>query len=417
MDQIKSKKNIIAWLFAAILYFAVYGYNLRLPDVMYYDEVYFVKTAREIIHLSGYTDTVQPPLGKLLIALSILIFGDHSWAWRLSSIVSGFGCLVMLYTIVKLLTKSPRIAFFSALLFSLDCVSLTQARIAMLNSPMYFLMLLSVWCLIKHVVTGEWTRDKAFFWSGVCYGLSVGTRLVGVSIAAILFIFYWKLWQENKHDKKMRDQLIKATFYYLIIIPLVVYESTYIIIPFIRGLHWSSILKLQVHMAKYHLTLKQGHTYGSEWWGWPLMLRPIWYYYHADKEGPIRMMRGILCIGNPVIFWLIPTAMVFAIWELYKNRSWINIFVVAGFFTQWLQWAPITRVKFFHYIYTAIPFVAVALALLLDKLWRWNTLGKALTVLYLISVIGMFIYWYPLLNGMPVTSTYFRQHMWSRSWI
>ena len=147
------------------------------------------------------------------------------------------------------------------------------------------------------------------------------------------------------------------------------------------------------------------------------MLRPIWYYYHADQEGSTQMMRGILCIGNPMIFWLIPAAMVFAAWELYKSRSWINIFIVTGFFTQWLQWAPVTRVKFFHYIYTAIPFIAVALAVLLDKLWQQSPLGKALTVLYLIAVIGMFIYWYPLLNGMRITDVYFRQHMWSPSWI
>lgn len=412
MENTRNKK-ILAWLVVSVLYFGIYGYHLQRPDTMYYDEVYFVKTAREIIHLNGYTDTVQPPFGKLLIAFNILVFGDHSWAWRMASIVSGFGCLVMLYAITKLLTKSSRAAFFAALLFSFDCVSFTQARIAMLNSTMYFLMLLSLWFLMKHVVTREWKRATAFFWSGVCFGLAVGTRLIGLSIVVMLFVFYRKLWTENKKKKA----LLKDTVYFLMITPLIIYESAYLIIPFIRGFDWSSILKLQYYMMKYHLTLKQGHTYGSEWWSWPLMMRPIWYYYHSSQVNGIPMMRGILCIGNPLIFWMIPVVMVFAIVQLLKTKTWVYLFVVTGFFTQWLQWSPVTRVKFFHYIYTAIPFVAIALALALDKLWQSGQIGKVAVALYLLTVIGMFIYWYPLLNGMLITDAYFRQHMWFKSWI
>jgi dolichyl-phosphate-mannose-protein mannosyltransferase len=28
--------------------------------------------------------------------------------------------------------------------------------------------------------------------------------------------------------------------------------------------------------------LKQ-HTYQSDWWSWPLMIRPIWYFYEWDR--------------------------------------------------------------------------------------------------------------------------------------
>ena len=405
----------------AAAYFSVCGYNLYYPNEMYYDEVYFVKSAKEIIQLSHYSGTDHPPFGRLLIALNILIFGDHSWAWRLVSLFAGFGCLVVLYAIVKMFTKSTRIALFSLFLFSFDCVSLTQNRIGMLNATMLFLMLLSVWCMAKYVILRTWTQEKAFFWTGLCYGLAVGTRFIGLSIAAILFLLFFQIWQEHKNNKTLKQRLFRSVFYYLILTPFIVYESTYIIIPFFRDMGWPMIWKLQYGMWKYHLTLKQGHVYGSEWWGWPLMIRPIWYYYkptqvsmHGDQ---VEVMRGILCIGNPVIFWLIPVAMFFAIWQLYKNRSWIYIVAVTGFFTQWLQWAPVTRVKFFHYIYTAVPFACIALALMLDKLWQWNKLGKAIAILYLILVAGMFVYWYPLLNGMQITDTYFRQHMWFKSWI
>ena len=406
-------KNGLGWFTAAILYFGIYGVNLQVPGETYYDEVYFVKTAREIIHLSGYTETSHPPFGKLLIALNILIFGDYSWVWRLSSLVSGFGCLLLLYMITKLLTKNSRVAFFAAFLFSLDGVSFTQARIAMFNAPMLFLMLLSVWCLVQHTVTHDWTRRKAFFWSGICFGFSIGTRLVGLSIGAVLLMFYGVLWAENGKKRL----LIEDAVYFLILTPLIVYESTYWVIPFIHGFDWSTVWKLQRGMITYHLHLTKGHTYSSEWWTWPLMIRPIWYHYHPSVSNGVKMVQGVLCIGNPLIFWLIPVAMVFAIVRLVKSRSLAAGFIVTGFFTQWFQWAPVSRVKFFHYIYTVMPFVAMALALILDKLWQSGQAGKGAVVVYLVLIVAMFIYWFPLLNGMPISEVYFRQHMWFRSWI
>lgn len=413
MEKLRKIKSWAGWFVAAVLYFGIHGYNLQFPDEMYYDEVYFVKTAREIINLNGYTDTVQPPFGKLLIALNILIFGDHSWAWRMVSLAAGFGCLAVLYQITKLLTKSSRTAFFAAFLFSLDCVSFTQARIAMLNAGMFLFMLLSILFLIKHVVTREWTRQKAFLWSGICFGFSVGSRLIGVSIGAVLALFYFSVWRESKNKRS----LIEDTVIYLMIISFFCYEVSYLIIPFIKGFDWSTIWKLQFYMAKYHLTLKQGHTYGSEWWTWPLMIRPIWYFYRIFNTDAGSMVNGILCIGNPVIFWMMPVAIGYVIREHRKTKTWVSAFVLMGFFTQWLQWAFVSRVKFFHYIYTVMPFVTIAMALGLEQLWRSGKAGKGAVLTYLALVVAMFIYWLPLLNGMSISEAYFRQHMWFKSWI
>lgn len=414
MEQTNANtRNYFWFLFAAVLYFSVYGFNLQYPPEMYYDEVYFVKTAQQITVLNGYTDTVQPPLGKLLIALCIMIGGNFSWVWRLVPLVTGFGCLVMIYEITKLLTQKSKVAFLAACLFSLDGVSFTQARIGILNAPMLFFMLLSVWSLTKHAVAREWPRRVAFSLSGIFFGLAVATRLIGLSVVPLLFIFYWKIWQEEKE----KGALIKDTLYYLVFLPVVLYESTYLIIPFIHGLNWFTIWKMQVNMIHYHLTLKKGHLYGSPWWSWPLMIRPIWYYFKQIPLNGVAMVKGILCIGNPFIFWVTPFVMIFALVQLFRSKGWVYPFVVIGYFTQWLQWAPVTRVKFFHYIYTAMPFAAIALALVLESYWRLGRFGKGLVVFYLVLVIAMFFYWYPLLNGMLIPDACFRQHMWFRCWI
>ena len=148
------------------------------------------------------------------------------------------------------------------------------------------------------------------------------------------------------------------------------------------------------------------------------MLRPIWFYFDAQRFGkPEAVIKGILCIGNPAIFWMIPVAIGYLIWDFCKRRAWASGLVLLGFFTQWLPYAFFGRLKFFHYFYTAMPFVAMALALLLSRLWAWGKPGRVIVVLYLILVAGMFVYWYPLLTALPVSGKFFQHHMWFKKWI
>jgi len=77
----------------------------------------------------------------------------------------------------------------------------------------------------------------------------------------------------------------------------------------------------------------------------------------------------------------------------------------------------IGRVQFFHFFYTAMPFVCMAVAVHLSDLWRQGRGGRVLVAAYLGLVAAMFFYWYPLLTGWPVSHAFFKQHMWFRSWI
>lgn len=438
MNTYLKQQKGLAWFLAGVVYVLVYGFRIGFPGEMYYDEVYFVKTAREILALSGYTDAVQPPFGKLLMALSILILGDHSWAWRLPSFLAGFGCLVLIYKITKDFSGSARLAFFSTFLFALDGLAFTQARIGLLNAPMLFFVLLSVWCLMRNAVTREWPRTKAFLWAGIFWGLAVATRLVAVTAVVLHVLLILKLWKETEDSKA---KLVQASFLLFFGTAVVIYFSTFFIIPFIHGYDWTTIFRLQTHFLNYHLHLKETHTYGSAWWSWPLLVRPIWYHFeqiryhfeHIRQGGGVSVI-GIFCIGNPLIFWQISLGVGFVILQFLKgigvrplgqgsgmgsdpNRSWFLAFILLGFFSQWLQWAPVSRVTFFHYFYTALPFAVMALAVLLDRLWNWKPLGPWAVSIYGAAVLGMFIYWYPLLNGFLVPEPFFRQHMWFKQWI
>jgi dolichyl-phosphate-mannose--protein O-mannosyl transferase len=76
---------------------------------------------------------------------------------------------------------------------------------------------------------------------------------------------------------------------------------------------------LQKQMWWYHTNLKATHGYTSQWWTWPLNIRPVWFYVDycgvddtADtncanslKNGVEKTAGDIYTMGNPFIFWLI----------------------------------------------------------------------------------------------------------------
>ena len=50
---------------------------------MIFDEIYHARTAYENIHNLSVYEWTHPPLGKLIIALGILLFGMKPFGWRI----------------------------------------------------------------------------------------------------------------------------------------------------------------------------------------------------------------------------------------------------------------------------------------------------------------------------------------------
>jgi hypothetical protein len=76
------------------------------------------------------------------------------------------------------------------------------------------------------------------------------------------------------------------------------------------GHNLSDLVSLQKQMYDYHSTLTATHPYGSKWWQWPLIARPISYYYHdfrtgaALQDGHACCVAEIIALPNPAVWWL-----------------------------------------------------------------------------------------------------------------
>ena len=397
---------IPAFLFLALT--VLYTSRLSFPEKEYYDEVYHVKTAREFLALKGNTDTAHPPLGKLLIALSIRTFGDFPWAWRLVPCLAGLGAILVFQRLARRVFESDSFGWLAAMLFALDGISFTQARIAMLNAAMMFFMLLTVLFFIK-ILESSGREKKYFFLCGVFLGLGVATRWVSLAVLPVLGMIFLG---QFRRVESWADFLFKALLF-LVILPMAIYFSSHIILFWSQGYKGWDILKYQVQMFRYHASLHATHHYGSPWWSWPLLKRPIWYFF----ERRAGLVYGILCIGNPAVIWALAPAAIYLVWQLFSPRGRVCAFILMGFLSQWLPWAFVSRVKFFHYFYTAMPFLALAITFALKDLWQSGKPGRIAGAFYIVLVLGLFAYWYPLLAGCPISEAYFENHLWFKSWI
>ena len=120
-----------------------------LPDKIsyknstYFDEIYHVRTAYEHLHGAEPYEITHPPLGKILIAIGIKIFGMTPFGWRFMGTLFGIMMLPLMYAFAKRIFGNSFIAAAAMLLMTFDFMHFTQTRIATIDSfAVFFIMLM-----------------------------------------------------------------------------------------------------------------------------------------------------------------------------------------------------------------------------------------------------------------------------------
>jgi len=99
--------------------------------------------------INNYINWEHPPLGKYLIALSMLMIGDYPFYWRIPIISFGVLACVLVYLILYRLTKSYIPSIVGALLFTIDNITRAIYSIAILDGFVATLTLISLYFALK----------------------------------------------------------------------------------------------------------------------------------------------------------------------------------------------------------------------------------------------------------------------------
>jgi dolichyl-phosphate-mannose--protein O-mannosyl transferase len=217
----------------------------------------------------------------------------------------------------------------------------------------------------------------------------------------------------------------------MLVVAGAIYTLCYI--PFFTlGHNFMDMIALQHEMFEYHDHLVATHPYASSWWQWPILERPISYYYHdfrsgADTNNPAGCcVAEILALPNPFIWWAgllsVPLVAIFA-W-LERNRGYALL--VIAYFLQWLPWIGSPRIAFEYHFFPNLAIIVLCNAVVLQKLWNWNYmrtsseppyLARAGVLLFLaVSIVGFFFF-FPVLAGTHVTWDTWHARMWIGRWI
>jgi predicted membrane-bound dolichyl-phosphate-mannose-protein mannosyltransferase len=134
--------------------------------------------------INNYINWEHPPLGKYLIALSMITLGDYPLYWRIPIISFGVLASILVYLILYRLTRSYIPSLIGALLFSIDNMTRAIYSIALLDGFVATLTLLSLY----YALSGKYR-----------YALLAGI-IAGLFKASGLFTSYTSSYNTSQRD-------------------------------------------------------------------------------------------------------------------------------------------------------------------------------------------------------------------------
>ncbi|MEI6157082.1 MAG: phospholipid carrier-dependent glycosyltransferase [Atribacterota bacterium] len=419
---------------------------------MYFDEIYFARTAYEHLHHIEPYETSHPPLGKILISIGVALFGMNPFGWRIMGMLFGIAMIPLMYFFGLQLFHKPAYAFWCAFLIAFDCMHFSHSRISTIDVFLVFFLICSYYCMLlfyrRRFSENPLKRLLIpLFYSGIFFGMASAVKLSGIYAGfglAVLFFsaFFSNYWSSRKARKKMREEEIPpedplyeplrhetTTFrkygwriiiwcvLFFIIIPLVIYSAAftpYLFVPN-RGHGIQDLIQYQINMYNYHKNLKATHGYASPWWQWPLLIKPIWMY--EGKGLPAGKISSIATMGNPLVWWPGTLALLAGMVSWFRKRDRLLFFILIGFLSQYVPWVLVPRLTFIYHYFPSVPFVIFCIVYLLQLFREKYHLPNVVLILYAIAVLLVFLMFYPVMSGMIVDKFYVGRFLrWLPSW-
>ncbi|MEK3883096.1 glycosyltransferase family 39 protein [Paenibacillus sp. PL2-23] len=430
---------------------AQYEHSFRKGS--YFDEIYHARTASENIEGIVAYENTHPPLGKIIIAAGIKLFGLNPFGWRIAGTALGIAMIPILYMTARRLFGRTSFAALAAGLLAADFMHFTQTRISTIDVYGVFFIMLMFHFMNKYASLSFYKAKLAatlvpLGLAGLFFGLGVASKWIvlygGAGLAIMLALSLWDRYREYlAARRKLREDggkaeafdaealkrivsvfprytlaTLAACLVFYIAVPAGIYALSYLPILSVMqgGYTWKALVDYQVNMYNYHSNLVSAHPFSSSWWEWPFMKRPVWYY-SGDGLAP-ELKSTIVAMGNPVIWWFGIAAMLLTIAISVKRRDKAMYMVWIAFLAQYVPWMLVPRETFLYHYFAMVPFMILSIVYVLGVAEERSPFFRKARIGYAAAAAAMFILFYPALSGMIVPKWYVDVLLrWFPSWV
>ena len=449
-------------------------WRLSYPPELIFDEAYYPIHAREMLEFGseynrGYNYIVHPPLGKWMIGLGEIVFGDTPLGWRVPSAIAGAICVVLLFWIARRMTGSTYLGAIAGLLLAFDAFSFVLGRTGLLDLflPLFVLAGLAALLIDRDQVRTrlaaileagplpDWPRLGLRSWrmiAGIMLGSACAVKWSGIWFLAA-FAILSVLWDRAalrsagapRPTRVAVARVLPGAFGALAVLPIVTYLTTFagwFATESAQGRHWAqqnpdtalgfvpdawrSLWHQHAQWLTFHNGLSSDHPWESNPWSWLVTGRPVlfWNPQGITDEAGGQLVRYVLLVGTPVLWFAFVPAALWMIWLLVSRLDWRAGIVLGGIAAGWLSWLiNLERTMFLFYMAPAAPFFILAITLTLgsvlgrpqDSPLR-RQIGLFAVSVYVGMVILNFVWLHPILIGSPLPEAEWQARMLFRSW-
>ena len=413
---------------------------------------------------------VHPPLGKWLIGLGMLVFGaGNPFGWRIVVALLGIATVWLVMKSAKLIFNSNIWALVAGFLMAIDGVGIVLSRTALLDQILGFFVILAFYFLLrdkKQVKLSSWDRPWLIA-MGVALGCATAVKWSGLYFA-VGFLAYVVLveahlnYRVQKRIEAKLDEPLPNTFWIIPSLTQAIRNTILVIIPtfviyvsswtgwLLSKNAWSrtwadqdgnalggilswiprslqSLWHYHTEIYNFHINLHASHSYASNAFTWPFMLRPTAFFWDSKESGcqfdnpTSDCVSAITALGNPIIWWaaILATSVLAASW--FRTRDKTTTLIALGIFAGFVPWLFLPNRTMFEFY--AISFSPWVILLLVAGLRAWfhnsampkraaNWIAGFLIFCALVSA-----FFYPIWTGMWISYDLWRLHMWLPSWI
>ncbi|MFN2569329.1 MAG: phospholipid carrier-dependent glycosyltransferase [Candidatus Dormibacteria bacterium] len=378
--------------------------HLDLPNMLMFDEDYYVNAARDMVghHSTASSlpllgqgidsNPAHPPLAKLLIGGGISLFGDNPVGWRTPSVVFGTLAILLTYWVVRSAGGRPAMALTASTLMAVDNLVFIHGRMATLDIFVLVFMLAAVGLYLRRL----WAP------AGIAVGVGACTKLVAFDVLLVVgLIEVGRLILTRALSGRASGWPVRSALIALggcAGVTLVAYLGTLGLLDHFVGRDPNPLSHTSFML---HALSTPGTRFAagpipvsadSLPWQWLIDQVPINYWRQVGPDGDVINFRGMM---TPAIIFATVPALVLcgrSFWREHDQPAMLALAWFAGTMIPFVLGALQHRTTYIYYFLIVMPSVCVAVA---RCFWGRPRLPDTLRAAYVLAVAYGFIALFP----------------------